>query len=202
MILRIIFSCILFSLFICCHNTHLNSAITLSDLDPPPGTIKIGENFYLDKSSIRNIDYLEFMHWTKAVYGESSNEYKFIYPDTAYLSAINKENKPLNSSLFIDPKFRLLDVLGVNTEQAILFSKWRSDRVMEFLLIKHGIIKYNPNPKLESIFTINKYFTGQYNSIKPSLKFLYYPEYRLLDSLSNTKLGFKNCCTFKKWETS
>ncbi|MBL7888749.1 MAG: hypothetical protein JNL24_04320 [Bacteroidia bacterium] len=193
---------LVFSLFICCKNSHLASSVSLSSLNPPAGTIKIGENFYLDKSSIRNIDYLEFLHWTKAVYGENSNEYKFIYPDTTFLSFSNKENKPLNGSLFTNPEFRLLDVLGVNTEQAVLFSKWRSDRVMEFLLIKHGIIKYNPNPKPDSFFTIQKYFTGQYNNTTPSAEILYYPEYRLLDSLSNTKLGFKNCCTFKKWETN
>jgi hypothetical protein len=73
---------------------------------------------------------------------------------------------------------------------------------MEFILIRYGVLKYQQNVSKDSIFTIEKYFSGQYNNIEPNPYLIYFPEYKLLDSTEDTRMGFKNICTYKKWKLS
>lgn len=171
----------------------------LDKLDVPPGTTKIGNNLYYDLTEIRNVDYLEFLHWTKRIFGENSEEFKSIYPDTSLWGKLDTKYSNLDTIYLTHPVFRKLSVLGVSNDQAKKFSKWRSDRVMEFILIKNGVLKYKVPEKDEPIFTIEKYFSGNFRNTKPDPNIIYYPEYRLLDSLENTKTGFKNYCVYKKW---
>jgi hypothetical protein len=173
--------------------------VNLNTFENPPGTLKIADNLYFDQTEIRNIDYLEFLHWTKTVYGIQSIEYTSIYPDTSLWSQLNENYRTLDTNYLTHPIFRKLSVLGVSNQQAVKFAAWRSDRVMEFMLIRDGILKHKILQKGDSPFTIEKYFTGKYDNIKPSHDFQYYPQYMLLDSLENTKTGFKNYCTYKKW---
>jgi hypothetical protein len=171
----------------------------LDKLDVPPGTTKIGNNLYYDQTEVRNVDYLEFLNWTKRVFGENSENFKSIYPDTTLWGKLDTKYSNLDTAYLTHPQFRKLSVLGVSNDQAKKFSKWRSDRVMEFILIRDGVLKYKAPEKGEAIFTIETYFSGNYKNIKPDLNIIYYPEYRLLDSLENTKTGFKNYCVYKKW---
>jgi hypothetical protein len=176
------------------------SSKTTFILDIPPGTQKIADNLYIDQTEIRNVDYLEFLHWTKKVYGESSAEYLSIYPDTTVWSSVSNNYTSLDTYYLKHPTSRKLSVLGVSNKQAKEFAKWRSDRVMEFILIRDKIIKYDPMITKDSFFTIEKYYSGQYKNVKPSPDYLDYPEYRLLDPAQNTFTGFKTICTYKKWE--
>lgn len=188
---------IILFLFSCAASRHTSE--TAFKVEVPPGTQKIADNLYFDQAEIRNLDYLEFLHWTRKVYGENSKEYLSVYPDTTVWSTLTKNYISLDTNYLKHPTYRKLSVLGVSNKQAHEFCKWRSDRVMEFTLIKHKVIKYDPLVEKDSIFTIEKYFSGSYRQIKPDHKYVYYPEYRLLDSTSNTRSGFKNICTYKKW---
>ncbi|OFY84818.1 MAG: hypothetical protein A3F72_19460 [Bacteroidetes bacterium RIFCSPLOWO2_12_FULL_35_15] len=185
-----------------CSTAKLTTEITTQNLGNPPETQKIADNLYIDQMEIRNIDYLEFLHWVKSVYGNSSMEYKSIYPDTNIWSDLNPNYASLDTNYLNHPIFRKLAVLGVTNKQAQQYVKWRSDRVMEFILIKYGVLKYQQKVTKDSIFTIEKYFAGQYNNIKPNPYLIYFPEYKLLDSTEDTRMGFKNICTYKKWKPS
>lgn len=185
-----------------CATRKLTTEVTIENIGNPPGTQKIAGNLYIDQMEIRNIDYLEFLHWLKSVYGSSSAEYKLVYPDTNIWSSLNSNYASLDTNYLNHPKFRTLSVLGVTNKQAQQFVKWRSDRVMEFILIKNGVLKYKQKVSKDSVFTIEKYFTGQYKNVTPNSYLIYYPEYKLLDSTENTRMGFKNICTYKKWELS
>ncbi len=88
------------------------------------------------------------------------------------------------------PAYRDFPVVGVTYNQAVAFSKWRSDRVMEFLLIKNKIIPRRLIVPKDSIFTIEKYFNGDYYGVKPSPHFLVYPQYSLPDSTTYKKASF------------
>lgn len=183
-----------------CATSKLTTEIDIKKLGNPPGTLKIADNLYFDQAEVRNIDYLEFLNWTKVVYGIDSYEYKTIFPDTNFWSQLNRNYISLDTNYLTNPEFRKCCVLGVSTQQAQKYSRWRSDRVMEFILIKYGILEHKYLKKGDSTFTIEKYFTGKCDNIKPGSNVLYYPEYKLLDSLENTKTGFKNYCTYKKWK--
>ncbi len=178
----------------------LSSEISIEKLGNPPGTEQIAENVYLDKENISNLSYREFLFWMNKKYGASSQEYNSIVPDTILFKKPNNNNSILGDYYFRNPKFQEMPVIGVSINQAKQYSKWRSDRVMEWTLIKYGIIKLNQNAPKDSVLTIEKYFAGQFYNIKPSPYLLYYPEYQLLDSTVNTVAGFRNICTYKKWK--
>ncbi len=183
-----------------CATTKLSSPTSLQELPVPPGTKKIADNLYIDQAEIRNLDYLEFLHWTSSTFGKNSAEYQQALPDPKVWAKVNANYAKLDSVYSTHPDFRLQIVLGVSNQQAKLFSKWRSDRVMEFMLIRDKVIKYETVSTKESMFTIEKYFTGKYRNLQPSPYLLFYPEYRLLDSTENTSTGFKTICVYKKWE--
>jgi len=187
-------------LLLSCTTSKLTTEITIQKLGDPPGTKIIADNLYYDERNIDNISYLEFLYWMNSKYGKNSNEYKSVLPDSNQWRKLNINYASLDSSYFRHPKFKNFPVLGVSAKQARQYSKWRSDRVMEYTLIKYGIIKMKPNAPKDSVFTIEKYFAGQYYNVKPSPYLLYYPEYLLLDSTANTTAGFRNICTYKKWK--
>ena len=187
-------------LFISCSTVKLSTEITCKQLGCPPGTKLIADNLYYDQDDVRNLDYLEFLHWTKIIYGANSNEYRTILPDTNQWKKISGKSTSLDTFYLKHPAYREFPVLGVSSKQAVKFSKWRSDRVMEYTLIKYGILNYKPVIPKDSIFTIEKYFAGQYYNVKPNPNILFYPEYGTLDSISNTNTGFRNICTYKKWK--
>jgi hypothetical protein len=168
----------------------ISSEITIDKMGVPPGTKKISDNLYLDQNQIMNRDYLEYMHWMKNVYGINSTEYKAVVPQT---------NNADSTEVFYSQHSKDA-VVGVSNTQVQQYSKWRSDRVMEFTLIKFKIITYKPTVTKDSIFTIDKYFNGQYCNTKPNPYVLLYPEYSLPDSIVNTAAGFRNKCVYKKWQ--
>jgi hypothetical protein len=73
-------------------------------------------------------------------------------------------------------------VVGITQNQAADFSKWRSDRVMEFSLIKMGVIDTDTLRNPESVFTIERYFKGEYKGVQPDSRFMCYPKYSLPSS--------------------
>jgi len=153
----------------------------------PPGGVKIADNFYYDESEVTNINYLEFLFWTKRVYGDSSIEYKSALPDTlvwrdtAYLHRITSPGIKylLENNYLKGVKFENYPLVGITQEQAKTCTKWRSDRVMEFILVANNEIKWDPNPTKDSCFTIERYYSGQYKNITPKDRFSYYPDFRL-----------------------
>lgn len=99
---------------------------------PPPGTVKVRENFYVDVTEVKNADYLEFLFWMKRKHGFNSTEYKSALPDTNFF-VIFKAHQYL---YLRDKAYRQYPVLGVSLEQAVAFCKWRTDMVNANLYAK------------------------------------------------------------------
>jgi hypothetical protein len=152
---------------------------------PPPDGIKITSNLYYDQTEVSNTNWREYEYWTKMVYGSNSVEYKSTLPDTlAWIdTTIYKGNvkclKWYISYYLRHPAFMDYPVIGITQKQAIDFSKWRSDRVMEFMLVTNNKIQWDSLPTPKTCFTIERYFTGNYKNIKPDTGFKYYPGFRL-----------------------
>ena len=170
-----------------CKTRQLRHELQIKEYGLPPGTVEIANNIYIDEIEITNFSYLEFVWWTNRVSGNT--EYKSILPDTLSWAQFPEVKCPYCKIEFYlrHPSYRNRPVVGVSYTQALKFCKWRADRVMEYILIKHHIIPHNPNPDKETAFTIEKYFNGNYNNIKPNPFIKYYPEYSLPDSLTYLK---------------
>jgi len=154
-------------------------------METPPGTIKIGENLYADKNEITNFNWAEYLYWIKRNYPDDYELYKRNLPDTnAWGRGGDYCLNDWSLHYLRHPSLRNYPAVGINCQQALGFSQWRSDRVMEYILIREGLIKWNNSTNPDSVFTIKKYFTGNYNGYIPNDKIKYYPEYSLPDSIT------------------
>jgi len=134
------------------------------DLPNPPGTIKVGENQYVDKQPITNIDWKEFLFY----YRSDSSHYSGLLPDTNILF----KGKPY----FNDLKYSDYPVVGVSVSQIIKYFLWRS------MVITRSISDKN-----------QKFTSGYYNKMrKQDPANSYKVEYQLayMENLTYPKLKF------------
>jgi formylglycine-generating enzyme required for sulfatase activity len=178
MIRCLLFITLIFGLASCVLTNKLNEKEYYLHITPP-NVVKICENLYYDQTELTNIDYREYMWWTKRIMGASSDEYLATIPDTNVWTAYNKCLKAKMQRYLKYRETQDYPVVGISQKQAEMYSKWRSDRVFEYILIKYGKIKMDTAQKRETCFTIERYFNGTYHNQKPDPVFKYYPEYRL-----------------------
>lgn len=176
-----VFASIVFMLA-CSNHRHLKNSLPNTKYIVPPGTVEISSNLFVDKTEICNFSYLEFYWWTERVFGDSSLEFKEIIPNETVWYFFKNQNHLLIDYYFMHPTYRYYPVVGITKKQGDLFCKWRSDRVMEYILLREGIIDHLPNPSIENYFSIERYFAGNYFGIKPDISLMYYPEYTLPDT--------------------
>jgi len=146
------------------------------------------------------------VYWVKTTYGDSSNQYYASIPHNSVWLSTDSCLFILQEKYLYHPAYRFHPVVGITQQQALRYSKWRSDRVFEYILIKKGIVEYNLGQDENNFFTIEKYFNGNYNGIVPDTS-ISYPDYRLPNlkereiiihfSDSVNKLYYKRCF-FKK----
>lgn len=145
----------------------------------PPNGVKVPNNLFCDRSEVTNFNWMEYMYWNKKVFGFNSQEHIATLPDTlVWLSVDSCLHQNVNSYLR-HPAYRDYPVVGVSQEQAEEFSKWRSDRVLEYHLIMFKVIKYDTAQTKETYFTIEKYFNNELNNIISDKKATHFPEFRL-----------------------
>jgi len=143
-------------------------AQNLSTSVTPPGTIQIDTNLYCDEWGVTNMDWLEYLYWLSKIFGDTSEE---------YLSAL-----PLNYKAdipFNHPDLRKDPITGITQEQAEQYSRWRSDRVFESLLLRHKIICWDTAQNSGNYFTIERFYQGLLTNRISYVSVDYYPEYRL-----------------------
>lgn len=146
----------------------------------PPGLTKIGDNFYSDNTEVSNLHWMEYMFWNERIFGKKSLEFLSTLPDTAVWSFKAECLDSLDIFYLRHPAYKNYPVVGISQNQAMEYSKWRSDRVFQYYLIKYGGLKniYHKESN-ENYFTIERYFSGTYFGIIPDSNFKFYPEYGL-----------------------
>ncbi len=129
-------------------------------------------SFYMDETEVANIDYLEYLYWLQKVFGESYPEvYVNAVPDTLVWREELSYNEPFVETYLRHPAYNFYPVVGVNWIQANEYSKWRTDRVNEMLLIEKGILNNNNEQKDEDNFNTEAYLAGQYEGdVRENLK--------------------------------
>jgi len=121
-------------------------------------------SFYIDQTEVRNLDYLEYLHWTYRVFGPNYYDvYKKALPDTLAWRDRLAFNEPYVEYYLRHPAYRDYPVAGVNWLQANDFCAWRTDRVNEFILIREGILDHNPTPTDQDYFNTDQYIVGKWN---------------------------------------
>lgn len=123
-------------------------------------------SFYIDQTEVSNVDYLEYLYWLHRVFGEDyPGVVKNALPDTLVWREKLAYNEPLVENYLRHPAYHFYPVVGVTWEQANEYCLWRTDRVNEMLLIKEGILDYDPDQKNENNFNTEAYLAGQYEGL-------------------------------------
>jgi len=129
-------------------------------------------SFYIDETEIRNLDYLEYLHWLSRIYG-SDETFALIYvralPDTLVWRSRLAFNDPYVEYYLRHPSYRDYPVVGINWLQASDFCVWRTDRVNEYILIREGILDWDLGQSLANNFNTDAYFAGKYEGMVKQL---------------------------------
>lgn len=130
--------------------------------DNIPRTVSVS-SFYMDETEVANVHYREYTYWVARMYQSDYPELvQAVLPDTTVWRSALSYNEPLVNYYFRYAGYNQYPVVGVSWHQANQYCKWRSDRVNEMILIKHGITNRNPNQINEDVFTTLTYMTEQY----------------------------------------
>ncbi|HET6558570.1 MAG TPA: SUMF1/EgtB/PvdO family nonheme iron enzyme [Prolixibacteraceae bacterium] len=119
-------------------------------------------SFYMDESEVSNIDYREYLYWLRRVYPQNPEKYREALPDTLVWREKLAYNEPYVSNYLRHPAYGHYPVVGVSWKQADAYSKWRTDRVNEGILIKKGIIQPDNAQTGENVFTTESFLAGLY----------------------------------------
>jgi hypothetical protein len=148
----------------------------------PPGTVVVSDSLFVDVAPMRNLDYLEFLYWTKRIYGTQSATYRSILPDTSIWLNADSTLHQLRDTYLRHPVYRNCPVVGVSRKQAELFAKWRTDRVAEFILIQQGILDWDPGADSTTCFKLDDYLKGMQQAQNVAAQFPSFPVYTLPDT--------------------
>lgn len=150
-----------------------------------PNGIFINDTLLCDRTEISNIFWHEFLHYEMTSKGEKSVEYKSLLPDTAgYLFTLpiiangDTLHFQLSKGSYYNSYYDF-PLTGVTLEQAKKYCAWRSDRVLEMILVQKGLIK--PNRVGKDNFTIDRFLIeDKFEKHRKSIS--HYPKYFIADS--------------------
>ncbi len=149
--------------------------ISYQDIIPPNGVL-IGDNLYMDKTEVSNINYKEYLHFLKTWYSDKSFYLKAL-PDTTVWVVLDTCLADLVSDYFRNPKYDEFPVVGISFTQAQNYTKWRQDRVLEMMLVQTKMIK--KIFEIDNVFLCERYFSGGIQKFRPRDTTTFYLEYNI-----------------------
>lgn len=121
------------------------------------------QSFYMDRTEVRNIDYVEYLYWLGRVFGANYPQvYRKALPDTLVWREKLAYNEPMVEVYLRHPAYKNYPVVGISWTQANDYCLWRTDRVNEMLLVKKGILNFDTKQQDENNFNTEAYLAGQY----------------------------------------
>ncbi|CAH1000580.1 Hercynine oxygenase [Neolewinella maritima] len=135
------------------------------DWDNIPRRVTVA-SFYMDQTEIANEDYLLYLDWTADVYSEYPEVLLNALPDTLVWRDELSFNEPYVTGYLRHPAYAQHPVVGVSWNQAREFSRWRTDRVNESILIDKGIQESRPDQQGSDVFVTDAYLAGQYEGVE------------------------------------
>lgn len=89
----------------------------------PPGTVRVNDTLYIDKTEVANIHWREYLFYLQRV--DSANAFVAL-PDTLVWKEESTYNEPFQEYYFRHPGFNFYPVVGISYEQAQAFCQWRT----------------------------------------------------------------------------
>jgi len=129
-------------------------------------------SFYIDETEVRNMDYVEYLHWIKRHYVPNDGPFFVASRVQIYINALPDtlvwrdklgENEMFLNNYLRNPAYREYPVVGVSWEQANDYCIWRTDRVNERILINAGLlmeVTHEDREGVEYAFTTDGYLHG------------------------------------------
>lgn len=112
------------------------------------------QSFFMDQYEVRNVDWREYSHWMKLVYGRIAPELvEKVQPNANVWREELAYNDPIIANYFTSPAYNDYPIVGVTWEQAMEYCSWRTDRVNEQELINAGVIQ---RPNYAALDSMNK----------------------------------------------
>jgi hypothetical protein len=142
----------------------------------PPNAVYIKDGWFIDRTEVTNINYREYLHFLRHRYSDT-NIYLSSLPDTTVWREMGPEFEFLVTDYFRGEPYDNQPVVGVSFDQALAYSKWRSNRVMEMLLIEKGLRAPAFDAKDGEVFSIEKYFTSEIHRLPKDKQLWYYPHF-------------------------
>jgi len=113
----------------------------------PPGTIKINDSLFFDEAEVSNKAWKEYVSWQLNKHGRNSKEYMASLPDsTVWLNL----DSALANLYYSHPSYNSYPVVGIRYSQALAYSKWRTQAILEMLVLKK---EKNPKTHVPKKFT-------------------------------------------------
>lgn len=139
-----------------------------------PGVIKTGRNSYLDATEITVANWQEYLFWQREAYGDDSEEFKMASIDTSF--SFEYHNEDLRDIYFKHPEYWDYPLIGFSHQQALEYSKWRSNVVFLKMLLNSGILENTNQNSGPFPFTIDSFYL---NDKYKEYHHLPYPHYYL-----------------------
>jgi len=169
---------LLFLLISCRSANELRDNEAISSETPPNG-VCLGNNLYCDQTEMTNFAWMEYMLWVESIFGKNSSEYSAVLPDTSVWMAVGDSSGIYSRYYLTHPAYRDCPVVGVSQQQAKDYSRWRSDRVFETILVRDGYINRIAVQTRENYFSRESYYASAFSGILPGKIKETYPEFRL-----------------------
>lgn len=131
-------------------------------------------SFYMDQCEISNLNWNEYLHWTKLVLHNYPDLIRRATPDTLVWRSELAYNEPYVDYYFTHVAYNNYPVVGVSWEQANDYCVWRTDRLNEMVMYKNKIINL---PDYESIKTNDDAEDIKNNLVYNTDKYLQSSEY-------------------------
>lgn len=128
-----------------------------------PSTEKHIPSFYASAVEEPNINYVIYLKWLSAIYGESYPEIvEKALPKKTTINSSYQHNDPYLRAYMTHPAFAYYPVVNLNFKQIDHYLSWKTDRLNETILARTGVINFNPDQKDEDNFNTEAYLIGEY----------------------------------------
>ncbi|OFY83977.1 MAG: hypothetical protein A3F72_06330 [Bacteroidetes bacterium RIFCSPLOWO2_12_FULL_35_15] len=117
--------------------------------NPPPGTVWLKDSIFIDQTEVRNLDYLEYLHWLQI---NDTINYSLSLPDTLVWRDALSYNEPYVRYYLTHPAYRNYPVVGVSYEQAVNYCKWRTE------IVKYFADRINPKSSFGSSYKAKTFY--------------------------------------------
>jgi len=114
----------------------------------PPGTVKLNDTLYADRTEVTNLDWRECLHWINKTYGDTSQQYLSMLPDCTCWNIHGVDFE----EYLRHPKYQNFPVVCISHEQALEYCKWRTNIVNENIYKKNKKNKKSKNLDFSKIY--------------------------------------------------